>query len=134
MKAVTYTKYGSPEVLVIKDAARPTPNENEVLIKIFATTVTLVDTAFRSGNPKFARLFTGLFKPRKPILGTELSGIVEAVGSNVTRFKTGDRVFAAAPDGFGGHAQYICMSQDAAIVEFSTSSSLRTRRSFVTVD
>ena len=117
MKAVIYNKYGSPDVLEIKDVPRPTPKENEVLIKVFATSVTPVDTAFRSGNPLIARLFTGLIKPRKSILGTELSGVIEAVGANVARFKSGDRVFAAAPGGFGAHAQYICMSEDAAIVE-----------------
>lgn len=115
MKAVIYNKYGGTDVLEIQDIPRPIPESNEVLIKIFATTVTPVDTTFRSGNPKFARLFTGLFKPKKSILGTELSGVIEAVGVNVGRFKPGDRVFAAAPDGFGAHAQYITMAEDAAI-------------------
>lgn len=117
MKAVQYNKYGSTDVLELKDISQPIPKDNEVLVKIFATTVTPVDTTFRSGNPKFARLFTGLFKPRNPVLGTELSGVIDEVGANVTRFKTGDKVFAAAPGGFGAHAQYICMSEDAAIVE-----------------
>jgi len=115
MKAVVYSKYGGANVLEIQDIPRPTPADTEVLIKIFATTVTPVDTAFRSGNPKIARLFTGLFKPKKNILGTELSGVIETVGANVTRFKSGDRVFAASPDGFGAHAQYIAMAEDAAI-------------------
>lgn len=115
MKAVIYTKYGSPDVLELQNIPRPILQENEVLVKVFATTVTPVDTTFRSGNPKFARLFTGLFKPKKYILGTELSGVIEAIGAGVTRFKRGDRVFAAAPDGFGAHAQYIALSEDAAI-------------------
>ncbi len=115
MKAVIYTKYGGTDVLEIQDIPRPDPKPNEVLIKIFATTVTPVDTAFRSGDPKIARLFTGLFKPKKSILGTELSGVIESIGANVTTFKPGDRVFAAAPDGFGAHAQYIAMAEDAAI-------------------
>jgi NADPH:quinone reductase-like Zn-dependent oxidoreductase len=115
MKAVVYSKYGSPDVLELQDISRPIPQDNEVLIKILATTVTPVDTTFRSGNPKFARLFTGLLKPRKGILGTELSGVVDSIGTNVTRLKPGDRVFAAAPDGFGAHAQYIAMAEDAAI-------------------
>ncbi|MCK4861687.1 MAG: NAD(P)-dependent alcohol dehydrogenase [Rhodobacteraceae bacterium] len=115
MKAVIYNKYGGTDVLEIQDIPRPIPEDNEVLIKIFATTVTPVDAAFRSGNPKVARLFTGLFKPKKSILGTELSGVIEAVGANVGRFKSGDRVFAVAPDGFGAHAQYIAMAEDAAI-------------------
>lgn len=115
MKAVIYKKYGSTEVLRIEDIPMPRPKPNEVLVKIFATSVTQVDTAFRSGTPFVARLFTGLFKPRKSILGTELSGVVEAVGADVTRFAPGDRVFAAAPGGFGAHAQYICLSESAAI-------------------
>ncbi len=115
MKAVIYTEYGPVDVLELQDIPRPTPQDREVLVKIFATTVTPVDTTFRSGNPKFARLFTGLFKPKNTILGTELSGVIEAVGAGVTRFKCGDRVFAAAPGGFGAHAQYIVMSEDAAI-------------------
>ncbi len=115
MKAAIYTKYGSPDVLELQDIPRPVLQDTEVLVKIFATSVTPVDTTFRSGNPKFARLFTGLFKPKNSILGTELSGVIDAVGAGVTRFKRGDRVFAAAPDGFGAHAQYIVMSEDAAI-------------------
>lgn len=117
MKAVIYNKYGGTDVLEIQDIPRPIPQGNEVLVKIFATSVTPVDTTFRSGNPKFARLFTGLLKPKNSILGTELSGVIEAVGADVTRFAPGDRVFAAAPSGFGAHAQYISMSEDAAIVE-----------------
>lgn len=116
MRAVIYTKYGPPDVLELVDIPKPAPTDTEVLVKIVATSVTSVDTAFRAGNPKIARLYTGLFKPKKPILGTELSGVVEAVGKSVNRFSPGDRVFAAAPDGFGAHAQYICMAQDAAIV------------------
>jgi len=117
MIAVIYKKYGTPDVLKLVDIPKPTPNDTEVLVKIIATSVTPVDTAFRSGNPKIARLFTGLFKPKNPILGTELSGVVEAVGKGVNRFSPGDRVFAAAPGGLGAHAQYICMAQDAALVK-----------------
>lgn len=116
MKAVIYNKYGSTDVLKLQDIPRPIPQDNEVLVKIIATSVTPVDTAFRSGNPKIARLFTGLFRPKNAILGTELSGVVETVGKEVTRFATGDRIFAAPPGGFGAHAQYISMSEDAAIV------------------
>jgi len=117
MIAATYKKYGPADVLKLVDIPKPTPHDTEVLVKIMATSVTPVDVAFRSGNPKIARLFTGLFKPKNPILGTEFAGVVEAVGTSVNRFSVGDRVFAAAPDGFGAHAQYICMAQDAAIVK-----------------
>jgi NADPH:quinone reductase-like Zn-dependent oxidoreductase len=116
MKAVIYKRYGTPEVLHIAEVPKPRLRDNEVLVKIMATSVTQVDTAFRSGNPKIARLFTGLFRPGKPVLGTELAGIVEATGTRVTRFSPGDRVFAAAPGGFGAHAQFIAMSEDAAMV------------------
>lgn len=116
MKAAIYKKYGSPEVLELVDLPQPTPQRDEVLIKIMATSVTQVDTAFRSGNALLTRLYTGLFKPKHAVLGTELSGIIESVGESVTKFKAGDRVFACAPNGFGAHAQYICVSENAAIV------------------
>lgn len=116
MKAVIYKSYGPTDVLELQNIPTPTPKSNEVLVKILATSVTPVDTTFRSGNPKFARLFTGLFRPKQQILGTELSGVITAVGSAVTRFHPGDRVFAAAPGGFGAHAQFICMAENAAIV------------------
>ena len=117
MKAVIYNKYGSTDVLELQDIPRPVPRDNEVLIKIIATTVTPVDTTFRSGNPMFARLFTGIFKPKNAILGTELSGVIETIGKDVTRFEVGNRVFAAAPNGFGAHAQYISVHEDAAIAK-----------------
>lgn len=117
MQAITYTKYGAPDVLELAHVPTPVPADNQVLIKIHATSVTQVDVAFRSGNPMIARLFTGLFAPKQPILGTELSGEITQVGKNVTRFEPGQRVFAAAPDGGGAHAQYICMPEDAAIAE-----------------
>ncbi|MCP5036827.1 MAG: NAD(P)-dependent alcohol dehydrogenase [Rhodobacteraceae bacterium] len=117
MKAVVYSKYGSPEVLEFCDIPAPTPKDNEVQVKIAFSTVTLVDTAFRSGTPFIARLFTGLLKPKNGILGTEFSGVVDSVGKGVTRFRPGDRVFGAAPNGFGAHAQCICIGQDAAIVK-----------------
>ncbi len=116
MKAATYDRYGAPDVLTISDIPTPVPSKNELLVKIMATSVTQVDTAFRAGAPKLARLFTGLTRPRKAVLGTELSGVVVEVGDRVTRFAPGDRVFAAAPGGFGAHCQFIAMSQDAAIV------------------
>jgi len=117
MKAAVYTKYGSTDVLQIKEVLRPEPKANEVLVKIHATSVTLVDTTFRSGNPKYARLFTGLFKPKRTILGTEFSGVVEATGPDVSRFSVGDRVFGAAPDGFGAHAQYIALPEQSALTD-----------------
>ena len=117
MKAVIYKKYGSANVLDLVYTPTPEPADNEVLVKIMATSVTQVDTAFRAGNPFIARLFTGLLKPKMQVLGTEFAGEIVKVGPNVTLFSEGMRVFAASPDGFGAHAQYICLSEDAAMVE-----------------
>ncbi|MBN2011419.1 NAD(P)-dependent alcohol dehydrogenase [candidate division KSB1 bacterium] len=116
MKVIEYTKYGSPEVLRINEITKPTPKDNEVLIKIIASTVTIVDITFRKGNSFFARLFTGAFKPKNAIPGGDLVGEVEAAGKNVTRFKKGDNVFGPTSDGLGAHAMYVCLPDDAALV------------------
>lgn len=115
MKAVVYEKYGSPDVLRLKEVARPTPEDNEVLIKVHATTVNRTDCGFRDPVPFFVRLFSGLLRPRKPILGTELAGVVEAVGNAVTRFAGGDEVFGVNADRFGAHAEFLCMREDAPL-------------------
>ncbi|MEM6717718.1 MAG: NAD(P)-dependent alcohol dehydrogenase [Bacteroidota bacterium] len=115
MKAVIYTKYGSPEVLKVTEIEKPTPKKNEVLIKIHAATVTSGDTRLRSSDfpPAFwliARLIFGLFSPKKKILGHELSGVVEAVGSEVTKFNVGDEVFGTTTmRKTGSYAEYICL-------------------------
>ncbi len=115
MKAIVYRKYGSPEVLKLEDVAKPAPKDNEVLVKVHATTVTPVDCGFRSADPFIARLFTGLFRPKNPILGTELAGEIEAVGRHVEQLKIGDQIFAAPANGQGAHAEYICLPATGAL-------------------
>ena len=110
MKAVVYTQYGPPEVLQLKEVPKPSPNENEVLIKIRAATVNRTDIGFRKPEPFIVRFFQGLLKPKRTILGTEFSGVVEAAGKNVKSFKPGDMVFGLSATNFGTHAEYVCLS------------------------
>jgi len=123
MKAIVYEEYGPPEVLQLKEVEKPVPRDNEVLIKVYATTVHVGDTRMRVPSLGFpsrniqwllGRMYLGIFKPRRKILGMELSGVIESVGKTVTKFKIGDQVFASTFQGFsfGAYAEYKCLAED----------------------
>jgi len=115
MQAVTRSKYGPPDVLSIKEVEKPTPKDNEVLIKVFATTVNRTDCGILLAKPFIIRFFTGLFKPKRLITGTDFAGRIEAIGKNVKTFKPSDRVWGFNDEGLGTHAQYITLRENKAL-------------------
>jgi len=120
VKAAVYRKFGGPEVVRLEEVPKPSPGSGDVLIKVHATTLSIADHRMRSRKlPKglwfFGPLVLGVFGPRKPILGMDAAGIVEAVGANVTRFKPGDAVIALPEANFGSHAEYLCVPENSAI-------------------
>lgn len=121
MKAIVYTEYGSPDVLQLKEVEKPTPGDNDVLIKVHAATVTTGDVNMRGftfvppGFGPLPRLMFGLNAPKKTILGTELAGEIEAVGKDVKRFKPGDQIFGIGSDRVGAYAEYVCRPEQGAL-------------------
>ena len=116
MKAVVYMRYGPPEVLQLKDIEKPVPKPNEVLVKVHAATVNRTDNATVKAIPFFARLVTGLLKPKRTTPGTEFAGEVEAIGSAVTTLRVGDRVFGFDDQGSRAQAEYLAIREDFAAV------------------
>lgn len=112
MRAVVHDRYGPPEVLRVAEVERPAPKEDEVLVRVHASTITRSDTEFRSSEYFFARVFTGLLRPKRKIAGMELAGVVEAVGAAVTEFAIGDEVFGI---GWGATAEYVCVREGGVL-------------------
>jgi NADPH:quinone reductase-like Zn-dependent oxidoreductase len=113
MRAVVHDSYGPPEVLRIEEVERPVPKDDEVLVRVHATTVTQTDCHARRAEPFIWRFFTGLLRPKQEILGMELAGEVEAVGADVTAFEVGDQVFGVK--GFGANAEFVCVRESAPL-------------------
>ena len=121
MKAVVNTRYGSPDVLEIRQVPKPEPKAGEVLIRVHATTVSRTDCGMLRAHPFFIRLGIGLLRPNCTILGMDFAGEVEAVGPQVTSFKPGERVFGVSPDDFGAHAEYLCVPAKGMIAAMPAS-------------
>ena len=115
MKAVVYKKYGPPEVAELTEVEKPIPKDNEVLIKVYASTVNRTDAGFRSAEYFISRFWSGLFRPKYKILGCEFAGIIEETGSNVTTFKKGDKVFGYNDKTCGGHGEYLTIAENDSI-------------------
>jgi NADPH:quinone reductase-like Zn-dependent oxidoreductase len=119
MRAAVHTSYGPPEVVRIAEVDKPTPRNNQVLVKVHATTVNRTDAGFRAGKPRIVRLFTGLIRPKVAVLGNEFAGEIEAVGRDVTSFLVGDRVFGYSGlqhgSRFGAHAEYLAMPEGGSL-------------------
>ena len=116
MKAIIHTRYGSPEVAEMMEVVKPVPKNNEVLVKVYASTVNRTDSGFRSAEYFVSRMWSGLFRPKHQTLGCEFAGIVDATGKDVKDFKVGDRVFGFNDSTFGGHAEFLTIAESWALV------------------
>ncbi|HJQ86852.1 MAG TPA: NAD(P)-dependent alcohol dehydrogenase [Propionibacteriaceae bacterium] len=115
MQAAVHTRYGPPDVVRVVEIPTPKPKDNEVLVKVHATTVNRTDCGFRGAKPFFIRGFTGLTRPRVTILGNEFAGQIEALGPGVKTFAVGDRVFGYDDSAFGAHAEYLTIREGASL-------------------
>lgn len=115
MKAIIYHEYGSPDVLTLKEVEKPIPKENELLIKVSATTVNRTDCAMLRAKPFIMRFMTGLFKPKNPILGTEFAGKIDSIGKEVNTYKVGDKVFGFNDLGVSSFSQYLTIKADSSL-------------------
>lgn len=115
MQAAVYTQYGTPDVVTLKEVARPVPAANELLVRVSATTVSAGDWRMRAGEPFAIKVYNGLPRPKRTILGHEFAGVVETVGSDVTRFKVGDRIFGSVGNAAGTHAEFVCIPDSATV-------------------
>lgn len=115
MKAIVHTRYGPPEVAQLREVPQPQPKDNEVLVKVHATTVNRTDAGFRSAEYFVSRFWSGLFRPKHQTLGCEFAGIIDQVGKEITTFRKGDKVFGYNDQTFGGHAEYVTMAENDAI-------------------
>lgn len=123
MKAAVYTRYGPPEVVRLTDVPTPVPKDQELLVKVYCSTVNRTDSGFRSAEYFVSRFWSGLFRPKYPILGCEFSGVVEGIGKGVRTFKVGDRIFGFNDQTFGGHGEYLIIAETAAIATMTPSMS-----------
>lgn len=115
MKAIVYSNYGPPEVARLMEVNRPVPKDNEILVKVCASTVNRTDAGFRSAEYFIIRFWSGLIRPKIKILGCEFAGIVEEAGKNVSLFKKGDKVFGFNEKTFGGHGEYLTIAENDAV-------------------
>jgi NADPH:quinone reductase-like Zn-dependent oxidoreductase len=112
MKAAVGRRYGAPEVVTVAEVPTPRPRDDEILVRVRAATVGVVDGLARRGSPFYARASFGPLRPRFPVLGSDFAGVVESVGRTVTRFSAGDPVFGTVAPRFGAHAEYVCLPED----------------------